>query len=316
MGPGVEMIEKSAIIEAALDAGFVRARILGASEICKSPAFSPSANTSANYRPDSPSLLVTALPYGQDETLPRHAPELSIAPFARRNYYREAVKRLQKLARDFRDRYGRENPGYALKRNYRIFCNSPLPEKPLAAACGLGVMGRSGLIITPEAGSLVIIAALTLPFPLENDGPLTGKDGAYCEKCGLPSPCMTACPTGAVRGDGVIILEKCVQWYASGNGETIPPEVAANWGNRLYGCTASQDACVRIRRPVPAAACSEGPLPPFLNGEELLGLSDEELKARFRGSALGLSWLSPGAIRRNIRTALGLNGAGHLPPVN
>jgi epoxyqueuosine reductase len=307
------MIEKSAIIEAALDAGFVRARILGASGIRgvrESPVFSSSANTSSNYRPDSPSLLITALPYGQDKAPPRLAPELSIAPFARRNYYREAVRRLQKLARDFRNRYGPEDPGYALKRHYRIFCNSPVPEKPLAAACGLGVMGRNGLIITPEAGSRVIIAALTLPFPLEGDSPLTGKDGAFCEKCGLPPPCVAACPTGAVRGDGGISLEKCVQWYASGNGENIPPEVAANWGNRLYGCTACQDACVHNRRPVPAAACSEGPLPPFLNGEELLGLSDEELKARFRGSALGLSWLGPGVIRRNIRTALGENGAG------
>jgi epoxyqueuosine reductase len=329
------MVEKEAIIQAALEAGFVRARILETSGICgprESPALpspaqdaaaltqdaaAPIQNAAANYRLDAPCLLVTALPYGQDEAPPRPPPDLSamlsvmlsamlsIAPFARRNYYREAVKRLQKLARDFRDRYGRENPEYALKRHYRIFCNSPVPEKPLAAACGLGVMGRNGLIITPEAGSLVILAALTLPFPLEGDGPLTGEDGAYCERCGLTPPCAAACPTGAVRGDGGVSLEKCVQWYASGNGENIPPEVAANWGNRLYGCAACQDACVRNRRPVPAAACSEGPLPPFMNGEELLKLSDEELKARFRGSAMGLSWLSPAAIRRNIRTALG-----------
>lgn len=314
------MIEKEAIIKAALEAGFVRARILETSGICrpredptpssfaKDPA-APTRNAAANYRPDAPCLLVTALPYGRDDTPPRPPPNLpamlSIAPFARRNYYREAVKRLKRLARDFRDRYGRENPEYALKRHYRIFCNSPVPEKPLAVACGLGVMGRNGLIITPEAGSLVILAALTLPFPLEGDGPLTGEDSAYCEKCGPPPPCAAACPTAAVYGNGGINPERCVQWYASGNGESIPPEVAAKWGNRLYGCTACQDACVRNRRPVPAAACSEGPLPPFMDGEELLRLSDEELKVRFRGSAMGLSWLNPGVIRRNIRTALG-----------
>jgi epoxyqueuosine reductase QueG len=157
---------KKEIIKAALDAGFVRARIL------ETPASSPPAGSPAgNYRLDDPCLLVTALPYGQDEAPPCRAPELSIAPFARRNYYREAVRRLQSLARDFRDRYGREDPDYALKRRYRVFCNSPVPEKPLAAACGLGVMGRNGLIITPEAGSLVIIAALTLPFPWKATAP-------------------------------------------------------------------------------------------------------------------------------------------------
>jgi epoxyqueuosine reductase QueG len=291
------MIEKTAIVKAALEAGFARARILALPFPAETPA--------GNYRLDAPCLLVCALAYGQDAEPPHKG--LAIAPFARRNYYREAVKRLQNLARGFRDRYGRENPEYALKRRYRVFCNSPIPEKPLAAACGLGVMGRNGLIITPEAGSLVILAALTLPFPLEGDGPLSGEDGICCEKCGLKPPCMAACPTGAVRGDGRISLEKCVQWYASGNGESVPPEVAAKWGNRLYGCTACQDACVRNRRPIPAAASSEGPLPPYLDGRELLKLSDEELKARFRGSAMGLSWLSPAAIRRNIRTALAGN---------
>jgi epoxyqueuosine reductase len=296
-------LEKGAIIGAALEAGFARARVLALAL----PGGEESGNAAAaNHRLDTPSLLVTALPYGQDTTPPPGARDLAIAPFARRNYYREAVRRLQKLARDFRELYGREKDEYALKRHYRIFCNSPVPEKPLAAACGLGVMGRNGLIITPEAGSLVILAALTLPFPLEGDGPLDGEDGAYCEKCGVPPPCMAACPTGAIRGDGYISLEKCVQWYASGNGESVPPEVAAKWGQRLYGCTACQDACVRNRRPVPAAACSGGLLPPFMNGEELLKLPDNELKARFRGSALDLSWISPAVIRRNIRIALNI----------
>jgi epoxyqueuosine reductase len=294
-------LEKKAVIRAALEAGFARARVLAP----VFPGGEDSGNAAAaNYRLDTPSLLVTALPYGQDKTPPRGGPYLAIAPFARRNYYREAVGRLQELARGFRELYGREKGEYALRRHYRIFCNSPVPEKSLASACGLGVMGRNGLIITPETGSLVILAALTLPFPLEGDGPLAGEDWSYCEKCGLPPPCMSACPTGAVRGDGFIRLEKCIQWYASGNGESVPPEVAAKWGKRLYGCTGCQDACVRNSRPLPAAACSGGQLPPFMNGEELLKLSDGELKARFRGSAMGLSWLSPGAIRRNIRTAL------------
>jgi epoxyqueuosine reductase QueG len=80
--------------------------------------------------------------------------------------------------------------------------------------------------------------------------------------------------------------------------------VAAKWGKRLYGCTNCQDACVYNSRSVSAAASSEGVLPPFFDGHELMELSDEELKARFRGSALGLSWLNPAAIRRNISTAL------------
>jgi epoxyqueuosine reductase len=300
------VIEKKAIVEAALAAGFIRARILSGC-LTASQSIEAVRRPEANYRLDAPALLVAALPYGRRQEPVCRPPELAIAPFARRNYYREAVRRLQALARDFRDRYGREDPEYALKRHYRIFCNSPVPEKPLAAACGLGAIGRNGLVITPEAGSLVILAALTLPFPLEGDGPLTGEAGVPCDKCGPLAPCAAACPTGAINTDGVIGVEKCIQWYASGKGERVPPETAAKWGSRLYGCTACQDACVHNRRPIPGVETSEGPLPPSLNGEELLKLSDEELKARFKGTALGLSWLTPAAIRRNIRIALGLS---------
>jgi epoxyqueuosine reductase len=301
----IKKIEKKAIVEAALAAGFIRARLLAFPDEF-SPESAASAHIPVNYaKPrrllDTPALLVTALPYGQGDAPLCRPPELSIAPFAQRNYYREAVKRLQALARDFRGRYGREEPAYGQRRHYRIFCNSPVPEKPLAAACGLGVIGGNGLVITPEAGSLVILAALTLPFPLESDGPLTA--GPSCDVCG--SPCMAACPTGALQGDGNVDLARCIQWYASGHGEKVPPEIAAAWGNRLYGCTDCQDSCVYNQRPIPGVETDEGPLPPALNGEELLKLSDGELKARFKGTALGLSWLTPEVIRRNIRTALG-----------
>jgi epoxyqueuosine reductase len=231
-----------------------------------------------------------------------------VAPFARRNYYREAVKRLRKLARKFHLAWG--GAGEAQRRSYRILCNSPVPEKPLAIASGLGAPGRNGLVITPEAGSRVIIAAMTLPFALEGDGPLSGKPFPLCGGCSPVAPCIRACPTGALRGDGSIARERCIQWYASGgdiqagSGRGVPPEVAAKWGRRLYGCTCCQDACPHNRGPLSGAATEEGVLPALLDGGELLSLDDESLKARFRGTALGMAWLSAETIRRSVRLAL------------
>jgi epoxyqueuosine reductase len=253
---------------------------------------------------------------------PPPACALFIAPFARRNYYREAVRRLQALSAEFRARFGGEGrglgekPGVQRKRDYRILCNSPVPEKPLALASGLGALGRNGLIITPEAGSLVIIAAMTLPFALESDGPLEVPDTVpgtvfsefpLCGGCDTERPpCAAACPTGAMGNTGVLNRERCIQWYASGKEAAVPAVVAAQWGRRLYGCTGCQDACVRNQRPIPGAETSLGPLPPYLDGRELLSLTDAEIKARFKGTALGLSWLGPEGLRRNIRTALGI----------
>ncbi|MDR2517247.1 MAG: hypothetical protein LBC88_07695, partial [Spirochaetaceae bacterium] len=230
--------------------------------------------------------------------------------------------------------FGRHGTESAARQSYQIRCNSPIPEKPLARASGLGVRGRNSLIITKEAGSLVILAAMTLPFVLEsavsgidNDMDDDGADFPLCGLCtgadGTGTPrCVTACPTGALRGDGVVMLERCIQWYASGNdagrdfskfgdgGELadIPPQIAAKWGRRLYGCTACQDACPHNRRPIagtPPEDTARGVLPARLNGRELLALDSTALKARFKGTALGMAWLTADILRRNIRTALG-----------
>ncbi|GHV72181.1 hypothetical protein AGMMS49928_28350 [Spirochaetia bacterium] len=253
----------------------------------------------------APSLLTAALVYGNcfsDELSPGSGPDLPrafIAPFARRNYYREAVKRLQGLSKEFRSKFGGE------KSDFRILCNSPVPEKPLAAASGLGALGRNGLILTKEAGSLFIIAAMTLPWELPGDD-ATPEGFPLCSLCDpLHPPCAASCPTGAVRGDGTLTLSKCIQWYASGHGD-VPEEVRRWWGKRLYGCTECQDACVWNRQIIKGVETAEGPLPAFFDPQELLDMDDESLKKRFRGTALGLSWLGPAVIKGNASRVLHL----------
>lgn len=294
-----------------LDAGFSRARILApfifpenASDLHDCGALKD------RWGEGSPSLLVTALPYGNEDDAEQESAErilmencrAYIAPFARRNYYKEAVKRLQKLSQTFRRLFGGIHSGgihTGRRSNYRIFCNSPIPEKPLALACGLGSQGRNSLVITPEAGSLVIIAAMTLPYPLESDAP--ELDRSVCATCGF---CVEACPTKAIRRDGGIERNKCIQWYASGNEASIPRHIAGKWGQRLYGCTTCQDVCPHNKKPIRGAKTSEGILPAYMDARTILAMTDQEIQAFFKGTALGLSWLKPEHIRRSARLAL------------
>jgi len=311
-----ENSQREEIRSLALAAGFVRVRFLA-------PWVSPDdPDVPENYRVGAPSLLTAALAYGNMGTPPAAPPTAPplllraparIAPFARRNYYAEATARLKALARMFRLRYG------GVKADYRILCNSPVPERPPALASGLGRIGRNGLLITPEAGSLVIIAALTLPFALNSDPPLAGggdsrapvadavgaADFPACAVCAASgAACVAACPTGALRGDGTLDRTRCIQWYASGDGETVPADVRAAWGDRLYGCTLCQDACPHNRRPIPGTDTRLGVLPEVMDAAELVSLSDDQLRERFRGSAMGLAWLGPRAIRRSAELAL------------
>ncbi|MDR0524691.1 MAG: iron-sulfur protein [Spirochaetaceae bacterium] len=249
----------------------------------------------------APALLVTAFGYSGESG------DGNIAPFARRNYYREGVKGLQKLAHQCRERWG------GRRSDFRIYCNSRTPEKPWAEACGLGVLGRNGLIITPEGGSRVLLAGMTLPFALEGDPPL--PDFKHFPVCcdSLRPPCAEACPTQALPGDGTLVRDRCIQWYASGHGERVPQNVARHWGNRLYGCTACQEACPRFRsagaKTPGLPRTDKGTLPAYIDPRELLARDSGEIQALFKGTALGLAWLGPQALSRNALLSL-LSGKG------
>jgi len=298
---------KPELIEMALDAGFCRARILA--------PFQPSVQTESRYAGDAPSAILVTLTYGNDDPdrrdptspgipspvggllQPGAAPQARLDLFSRRNYYAEAVKRLKTLSLRARTAWG------GSKSDYRILCNSPVPEKPLALACELGCMGRNSLIMTPEAGSLVVIAAMTLPFALPTDTALDTQSSAVCHACGTCSACVDACPVAALDGDGNLDRSRCLQWYASRPGD-IPPEIAARWGDRLYGCSVCRDVCPMNQKRIEGVACSIGQLPESFDAADLVAASDDQLRALFKGSALGLSWFGPQAIRRNAALVL------------
>ena len=285
--------DKNEILAMALGSGFSRARIAA--------PFSPDLRAAPPGWAGcgGEAALVVALPYGNIDPDPAPPaadtvlPRVRIDLFSRRNYYADAARRLQLIGATIRARRGGE------RGQYRVLCNSPIPEKPIAVSCGLGVRGRNSLIITPEAGSLVVIAALTLPFPLPGDGPLEDDPCARC------AACVRACPTGALPGDGAVDRGRCLQQYLSHPGEA-PPAVAEQWGDRLYGCSDCRDACPRNAAPVRPAATSLGALPEWFDADELIRSDDEELAARFKGTALGMGWCGADTIRRSARL-----GSGH-----
>lgn len=228
-----------------------------------------------------------------------------IAPFAVRNYYGELVHRLKLLAADLRSRWG------GTKGDFRIFCNSHLPERELCLRSGLGWQGRHGLLITPQAGSLVVLGGMGLPWPLPGDKPFPGVlegDFPACRRCMkryLPEslPCVAACPTAALTGDGTLRRERCIQWYASGNGSP-PADIQAVWGYRLYGCTNCQDACPYNQRDITGVLTNRGALPAVIDAGKLLALEDGELASYLRGTTLGMRWLGAPVLKQNAARIL------------
>jgi epoxyqueuosine reductase QueG len=77
----------------------------------------------------------------------------------------------------------------------------------------------------------------------------------------------------------------------------VPSYVADKWGQTLYGCVFCQDVCPHNQRPIAGAETELGLLPASVDPLKLLAMTDEEIRAFFKGSAMGLSWLKPHHIR-------------------
>ena len=222
-----------------------------------------------------------------------------LAPFARSNYYAEAVARLKRIVSELRRKTGLS------REDFRIFCNSRFPEKQMAWHCGLGYFGRNSLLITPEYGSLGIIAGFFLPFELEGDSPL---ENAPYENCGSCRLCASSCPGKAVKDGGGIDRPLCYQHLSTAS-VVLSPEVTSRW-NILYGCQICQDVCPKNRKKPEGNPAGRG-----LLGEEpdlkfILEASEDELREYLKGSALSQSWIRPVLLKRNALICLWQRGTG------
>lgn len=130
-----------------------------------------------------------------------------------------------------------------------IFCDtSPVMEKPLAAAAGLGWQGRNTLLLNSRLGSWFFIGGLTLnlEFPADTPPEYTG--------CGSCRACEAACPSGALSG-GRLEISRCLSWRNTmeTGGGPFPGE-DSGWG---YGCDECQKKC-------PFNEGASGAVPEFL----------------------------------------------------
>lgn len=240
-------------------------------------------------------------------------PHALISPFARRHYYREAVVRMKRVARAVCENLGLP------RREVRIFCNSRLAEKHLAAASGLGMYGKNSLILVPGLGSTFVIAGMFLPFsfpeagegeemkrPIVADCLSTISDPAdrSFPLCGSCRACLEACPVGALPGPGRLDESRCLQALCTLT-EPFSESNRTAWGYRFYGCRSCQDVCPYNRDLKMQTETGLGALGASISLKRLLSLSPGELKDFLKGSALGMSWIPARALLRNALIAAG-----------
>ncbi|MFQ6074091.1 MAG: reductive dehalogenase [Candidatus Bathyarchaeia archaeon] len=69
---------------------------------------------------------------------------------------------------------------------------------PLAIDAGLGELGRSGLLITPQFGPRVRLCKVLTDLPMKPDKPIDFGVREFCERC---KKCLESCPVQAISED-------------------------------------------------------------------------------------------------------------------
>ena len=180
-----------------------------------------------------------------------------------------------------------------------IACDTrPLSERALAAAAGLGWIGKHTNLISPSLGSFVFLGEVVTTLELPADVPLR-------KSCGECRRCIEACPTQALRGDYTIEATRCISDLTQ-RADAIPVVMRPLIGEWVWGC----DLCQLVCPPTIAAGTSrssqwkpashETAQPALL---ELLALRSGEFKQRYQKTAMG--WRGAAVLRRNAAVALG-----------
>ncbi|HWQ50755.1 MAG TPA: 4Fe-4S double cluster binding domain-containing protein [Terriglobales bacterium] len=104
------------------------------------------------------------------------------------------LDKLMLAAEDFLTAQGHAAWAQTTGRVVTVHARTLLPHKSIAMRAGLGWLGKSNLLVTPQYGSAVRLSSLVTDAPLTPGAPMPES------RCGGCTACLRACPAGAIRG--------------------------------------------------------------------------------------------------------------------
>jgi len=146
-----------------------------------------------------------------------------------RDYHKVMRQRLNQLADKIRAEVA-EFEG-------RVFTDSaPVMEVELARKAALGWRGKHTLLLTREHGSWFFLGEIFVNLPLPIDVPQPSH-------CGTCARCIEICPTQAILAPYQLDARRCISYLTIEHKGSIPLELRALIGNRIYGCDDCQLVC-------------------------------------------------------------------------
>src|SRR5882724_1344316 len=248
-----------------------RALELGFDRVVAGPAEVPHAERLEPGRllPGVRSAVVVALQYGPRSDDPSWD---VVSRYARGADYHDVMRPRLHVLRDYLQEAGGAECRASLD-------TSAVLERDLAAAAGLGWIGKNTNLLATGAGSYFFIGTVLTTAELVADCPVA-------DHCGTCTACLDACPTGAFPAPWVLDARRCLAYLTIEHRGAIADELKPHVADWLFGCDVCQDVCPWNRKTPPAREPALAPRRPLEPLEALLGLDDAAFRARFRGTAL------------------------------
>jgi epoxyqueuosine reductase len=167
----------------------------------------------------------------------------------------------------------------------------PVSERILAKYAGLGWLGKNTLLLNQSQGSFFFLGVILTSLDLEPS--IAPAQAPPPDLCGSCRKCIDACPTDALVEPYVMDARRCISYLTIELRGSIPLEFREAIGNNVYGCDICQDVCPHNRK-APTTAPPDFQPRQTPSGESLFqphlewiaGLTEEEFREAFRGSAM------------------------------
>lgn len=223
-----------------------------------------------------------------------------IAQYARGRDYHVVLRRmLRELVRRLRTEVGETFEA-------RVCVDTaPVLERELAAAAGLGWIGRNTCLLNAAFGSYLFLGEMVTTLELRADAPVE-------ERCGRCRRCVDVCPTRAFMGPYELDASRCVSYLTIEHRGGNDSGLSQSSGVHVFGCDACQQVCpYNAGGPLGGQVELAGDrLPASANLLHLLGMGNGEYQAWLYGTAGTRA--TPEMWRRNAFAALvnAVGGAG------
>jgi len=222
-----------------------------------------------------------------------------VARYARGADYHRLLRERLRLLSGWVAEHGGELPARG------FFDAGWLADRAVARRAGTGWFGKNTCILNRSFGSWTVLAELLTDLDLVPDEPLRVTCG-NCERC------ITACPTGAILGPGVLDNARCISYLTIEHAGPVARELRPLMGRWVFGCDVCQDVCP-VNRKARLGRAPELGADLGLRSSRGIGaapdlralaeLTDVEFAERFRGTVIHR--LGRARLARNVAIVLG-----------